>query len=96
MKISRKLQSIIVGSLLLLAITGPALAQPNYTLFGRAVSGAKTIGGGDYLLSGSVAQPESGPSLGGGGFTLTGGLAFEGSMVDVDETFLYLPTILRN
>ncbi len=96
MKISKKLQFMIVASLLLLAITGPVLAQSNYTSLGRTVSSAKTIGSGDYLLSGSVGQPEAGEALSGGDFTLTGGLAFEGSMIDVDETFIYLPTILRN
>ena len=96
MKINRKVWFPTVLGVLLLALTVPILAQPNYILFGRPVSSAKTIGGGDYLLSGSVGQPEAGTTLSGGEFTLNGGLSFEGSMVDVDESFLYLPTILRN
>lgn len=96
MRINQLVKLALLLSIVLLIATVPTLAQ-SYTLTGRPVSNAKAISSGDFILAGSVGQPEAGSALSGGGFTLNGGIEFEGppSEVPSDNFPLYLPLILR-
>lgn len=96
MRINRLVKLVLLLSIVLFIVTVPTLAQ-NYTLTGRPVSNAKALSGGDFILAGSMGQPEAGSALSGGGFTLNGGIEFEGPPSEgPSENFpLYLPLILR-
>lgn len=83
--------SLLLSLLILLAMGTPGLAQ-SYTLIGRPVSAAKTSISGDLVLSGVAGQPESATTLTGGGYTLNGGLQFQG---EVDPFNIYIPVIVK-
>jgi len=74
-----------------------ALAQGGYGLSGWTVDGGGgSSSGAGYALTGSIGQPEAGPSLSGGGYTLSGGFWGEPSSSNPGNVQgIYLPVILR-
>jgi hypothetical protein len=65
-----------VGLTLLLLVLGvsAAPAQPNYSLDWFSVDGGGgTSTGGVYAVSGTIGQPDAGPTLKGGNYALDGG-----------------------
>jgi hypothetical protein len=65
----------------LLIISGQVLSQGSNTLRGSFTGGGTTSTGGEYVLRGSIGQPDAGAALTGDGYTLVGG--FWGSPVPV-------------
>lgn len=58
--------------------------------------GGGHISGGGYALAGTVGQPDAGPALINGGYSLTGGFWYgAGSAPAPKEHCIYLPLILR-
>jgi hypothetical protein len=52
----------------------PSLLAQTYSIDWFTVdSGGGTSGGGVYALSGTIGQPDAGPAMSGGNFSLTGG-----------------------
>ncbi|MEA3309289.1 MAG: hypothetical protein U9Q70_07240 [Chloroflexota bacterium] len=96
----RKLLSValvLAASLLFLA-GGAVLAQTGggydltwYTIDG----GGDMVSGGSYTLAGTAGQPEPGPVLTGGDYTLVSGYWPAGGVAN-DEHKIYLPLVLRN
>lgn len=55
-------------------LAGPALLAQSYSIAWHTIDGGGgTSTGGVYAVSGTIGQPDAGPTLSGGGFTLTGG-----------------------
>ncbi len=52
--------------------------------------GGATSSGGSYVLAGTIGQPDAGPALTGGGYTLAGGF-----WPAVFPYHLYLPLVMR-
>lgn len=82
--------------ILVLALLAPstqaapqALDIPWWTVDG----GGGSSEGGDYILSGSIGQPEAGYQMTGGTYRLEGG--FWGGGALVTGTLLYLPMVTR-
>ena len=70
-------RSITILALLLFA--SPALAQSggDYDLSWNTIDGGGgTSAGGDFVLSGTIGQPDAGPLLTGGPYALSGGFWF--------------------
>jgi hypothetical protein len=65
-----------------------ALELPWWTVDG---GGGRSSNGG-YNLSGTIGQPDAGPRLSGGDFTLQGGFW---SGAGINETWTYLPVVIR-
>jgi hypothetical protein len=57
-------------------------------------SGGGTSHGGDYAVSGTIGQPDAGPVMGGGEYTVVGGFWGVGAAASVDR-FIYLPVVIR-
>jgi hypothetical protein len=93
-------KTIIVLALLALAVLLPAaaLAQERipgvvYDLSWWTVDGGGgTSENGGYVLEGTIGQPDAGPTLSEGDFTLIGGFWPAGSV----DYAVYLPLVLRN
>jgi len=68
-----------------LSLLVPALGfAQRYSMDWHKISGGGgTSAGGNYSLSGTVGQPDTGPSLGGGNFSLSGGFW---SQISVTQT----------
>jgi len=80
-----------------LLLTGIALAEGGYDLSRwRVDGGGGRSEGGGYTLIGTASQPEVGPSLGGGGYTLAGGFWGIGAPASGSESqSIYLPLVLK-
>ena len=65
-------RSALFAILASLALAFPAFGQYSITWY-TIDGGGGTSSGGSYTLSGTIGQPDAGPSLSGGTFTLTGG-----------------------
>jgi len=73
----------------------PAQAGAGYELGWWTVDGGGTqLAGGDFLLLGTVGQPEAGNALSGGGFELGSGFWSGGALADQHTVFL--PLVMRN
>ncbi|OQA17675.1 MAG: hypothetical protein BWY63_02303 [Chloroflexi bacterium ADurb.Bin360] len=73
----------------------PAQASAGYELGWWTVDGGGTqLAGGDFLLLGTVGQPEAGNALSGGGFELGSGFWSGGTLADQHTVFL--PLVMRN
>jgi hypothetical protein len=57
--------------------------------------GGGTSGGGAFVLSGTIGQPEAGVTLSGGVFQLTGGYWSGPQAGNTGDHSLYLPLVLR-
>jgi hypothetical protein len=85
--------------LLLLAclalIAGLARAAGGYSLdWWTADGGGGISAGGDYLLSGTIGQPDAGPALAGGNYRLEGGF-WGGALSGNIQLKVYLPVVRR-
>jgi hypothetical protein len=57
-----------------MAFAGVGLCAQTYTLdWSTMDGGGGTSAGGDYVLEGTIGQPDAGPALSGGNYTLQGG-----------------------
>ena len=65
-------RSALFAILASLSLAFPALGQYSITWY-TIDGGGGTSSGGSYTLSGTIGQPDAGPSLTGGSFSLTGG-----------------------
>jgi len=94
--------ALIAGLALWLVLTGTVSGQPGegYELVGWVVPGGGDLmpPEGGYTLMGAAGQPEAGPSLKGGGYTLTGGfwVAASGDGGGGDLLYLYFPIVLKD
>lgn len=80
---------------LLLIMVTIAAAAASYDLSWWTVDGGGgTSSGGKYSLSGTIGQPEVGPLLSNGGFTLTGGF-WRGGSVTPAQHVVFLPLVIR-
>jgi len=91
--------SLLLASVCLMLVAGSALAQTggDYDLTWWTVDGGGgTVEGSGYTLIGTVGQPEPGPSLTGGDYTLLSGFWSAGGAISppTDE-YLYLPLVVR-
>ena len=86
---------LLFSGLVLLLVAGAALAAPNgfsipwWTVDG----GGGSSQGGDYALSGTIGQPDAGPVMTGGEYTVSGGY-----WAGVSQPFtntIYLPVVMR-
>jgi len=93
------LSVLALAALLLLALGGVAVyAQSGggYDLFWSTVDGGgAAAAGGGYTLHSTAGQPEPGPALTGGGFTLTGGFWPAGLESSGGGGDVYLPLIMK-
>jgi hypothetical protein len=91
---------LIVGALLALRLTNEETQAQGtvYDLSWWTVDGGSGIlSGGSYALVGTIGQPDAGPTLGGGRYTLVGGFwpgAQPASALPVPR--LYLPLVLQD
>ena len=87
---------VLAFALLLVAAAGAAVyAQTGdgYDLTWWTVDGGEeTVEGGGVTLMGTAGQPDAGPVLGGGGYTLAGGFWSGGGAAHYNA---YLPLIVR-
>jgi len=91
---------VLFLSLALLAsalLVATVLAAGGYDLSWHTVDGGGgTSSGGNYVLSGTIGQPDAG-TLSGGTYNLIGGFwGRVGGGMDIGEYRLYLPVIMRN
>ncbi|HDN80285.1 MAG TPA: hypothetical protein ENG33_07470 [Chloroflexi bacterium] len=88
-------RALTLALVALLAFTAVALAQGGYNLTWWTVDGGggRSAGSG-YILNGTIGQPDAGPKLQGGDYTLQGGFWPGGAMV-TPEYEIFLPLVLR-
>lgn len=73
-----------------------ALAQDDHDLCWFTVDGGGGDSeGGSYVSSSTVDQPDAGPALTGGGYTLVGGF-WSGAVAGPEQYPIYLPLVLKN
>jgi hypothetical protein len=97
MKMIRTLTGVVFAALILPALvavlfTSLAFADgPGYDLSWSTVDGGGgTLTGGGYTLMGTAGQPDAGPALEGGSYSLVGG--FWGGVAQYD---VYVPLVIR-
>jgi len=92
--------TLLLALAALLLLTGAALAQTGngYDLTWHTVDGGGgTASGGTFTLMGTAGQPEPGPPLTGGGFTLYSGFWPAGGEAPPSlQPRAFLPLVLRN
>jgi hypothetical protein len=91
--------ALVLALALGLLSAGGALAQTGngYDLTWWTVDGGGgTANGGGYTLTSSVGQPEPGPALTGGGYTLYSGFWPAGSAASGGGYRINLPLLMRN
>lgn len=89
--------SLLLVLLLLSGLTVGVFAQSTgFTLPWWTVdAGGGTFSGGTYTLMGTVGQPDAGPPLTGGNYTLTGGFWVGAPTTASSGYTIYLPLVLR-
>ena len=81
---------ILVSAVVLAAQLGPEIR------WWSVDGGAETSSGGDYTLSGIIGQPDAGPSMSDGSYTVTGGYWHAGhEPVGPEEWTVFLPVIQK-
>ncbi|MEA3397058.1 MAG: hypothetical protein U9R05_06315 [Chloroflexota bacterium] len=99
MKVPMKRITLLLALAALLLAAGAVLAQTGggydltwYTIDG----GGGMVSGGSYTLAGAAGQPEPGPALTGGGYTLYSGFwPGAGAAGPSLDKHIYLPLVLR-
>ena len=83
-----------MAGIFVLLLVGVALAaSEGFSIDWWTVGGGGgTSQGGDYALNGTIGQPDAGPTLSGGEYTVTGGFWGETSPYNF---WIYLPVINR-
>ena len=77
---------------LLLAGSMASAQQGEYSLSWATMAGGGTSSGGIYTMTAAASQPEVGPGMSGGDYTMAGGVW--GS--PIAPRLIYLPLVLRN
>jgi hypothetical protein len=91
--------SLILLALALIALSSGARAPGGDTAQGYDLSrwtvdgGGGSVGAGTYRVVGTIGQPDAGPALTAGGYTLVGG--FWSGVSSLERYPLYLPLLLR-
>jgi hypothetical protein len=79
-------------SMATLVLAAPvALSLPWWTVDG----GGGESQGGNYVLNGTIGQPEAGHHMSGGNFNLVGGFWGDGAAVVSTGAAIYLPLVVR-
>lgn len=87
----------LCAALLLLASAAVVFGQSGgvYDLTWSTIDGGGgTSAGGVYALSGTAGQPDAGPAMRGGAYTLVGGF-WIGGVPATSPSKIYLPLVLR-
>lgn len=86
----------LLASMLLILLFNSILAAPGQLAINwwTVDGGGGLSQSGDYELRGTIGQPETGPSLQGGVYTLRGGFWQEG-LAEPDFNRLYLPMTIK-
>ena len=90
---NRAIGAIVVVAVVLIVVSGAALAQGGYDLSWWTVDGGGDTfsTGSGYSLGGTGGQPDAGPAMSGTGYLLTGGFWPAGAA----PYRVYLPLVLR-
>ena len=84
-----------IFSMLILSLSGIALAAGSYDLSWWTVDGGGgTSNGNGYTLNGTLGQPDAGTIASGGGYTLAGGF-WHGGVSVLPMLKVYLPLTTR-
>ena len=76
--------SLVVGCWLLVLLMCPSAGAQNYSIDWFTIDGGGGIStGAVYSVSGTIGQPDAGPAMSGGNFSLTGGFW---SLISVAQT----------
>ncbi len=95
--LARRFKLCGLALLLCLSVAVPVWAQSGggYNLTWSTIDGGGgTSAGGIYALSGTAGQPDAGPAMRGGGYTLVGGF-WSGGASFTSRRAIYLPLVLR-
>ena len=87
---------LLLSAFFLLVIVGVALAAPTYLdiSWWTVDGGGGRCQGGNYVVSGTIGQPDASPLMHGGSFIVSGG--FWGGNLLIEPTYLvYLPLVVR-
>ena len=89
---------LCITVLLMLGVASAAALADDFDVDWYTVDGGGEMWttGGDYELSGTIAQPDAGGAMTGGDFELTGGFWAGGGMPLPRPLALYLPLVARN
>ncbi len=89
-------KSILLSLLIVLLLGGTALAQDGFELkWGLVYGGGGQSAAGDYTMVGVIGQPEAGPPMSGGDYTLHGGIASGSAPSGGESTSIYLPLVIK-
>ena len=95
-----KIIILILICLIALALSSIALAETaDYTLSWWTVDGGGgASGGGDFVVAGTIGQPDAGELMSGAPYSMQGGFWPGFDVIPVpppDDNFIYLPVALR-
>jgi hypothetical protein len=97
---TRRTLSLALALMVGLLVASAALAQTGggYDLTWHTVDGGGgTVSGGNFTLMGTAGQPEPGPALTGGSYTLYSGFwPASGEAPPSPDRHIYLPLVLRD
>ena len=88
---------LLLFVVLVLVLTSLVYAAPNaFSLSWWTVDGGGgTVRGGDYVLNGTIGQPEAGQRMRGGNYNLVGGFWGDGASIVSTGGAIYLPLVVR-
>jgi uncharacterized membrane protein len=94
--IPRKILLIVFLMLITLTTTALVLAaSEGFSIpWWTEDSGGATSQGGDYAVSGTIGQPDAGPQMSGGEYTVVGGF-WGGAIIPPNPNLVYLPLVMR-
>ena len=91
----KTLPIIIIILVLIVFVSGMALAAGNYDLSWWTVDGGGgTSSGNGFTLNATLGQPDAGTLASGGGYTLASGF-WHGGVAAFPETKVYLPLLVK-
>ena len=86
--------AMVLAVLFLLVTFALAAAGYDLSWWTADGGGGASSAGGSYILSGTIGQPDAGPTLSGGSYRLDGGF-WVGGVGSVVFAKLFLPVIVR-